>query len=71
MLCSQLGNMGGDPAKGIHHQTDRDRPTGAMLTTARAEVSGLGSEETARAEREKGGEKGECGKQTLPWLWGP
>lgn len=66
MLCSQLGNMGGDTAKRIHHRTDW-----AMVTTARAEVSGLGSEGTARVEREKGGEKEECGKQTLPWLWGP
>lgn len=52
-LCSQLGNMSGDTAKGIHHQTDR-----VMVTTARAEVGDLGSEGTARAEREKGGEKG-------------
>lgn len=53
VLCSLLGNMGGDAAKGIHHQTDRE-----MATTARAEVSDLRSEGTARAEGEKGGEKG-------------
>lgn len=42
-----------------------------MVTTGRAEVSDVGSEGTARAEREKGGENGACGKQTLPCLWGP
>lgn len=34
VLCPQLGNMGGDAAKGIHHQTDQE-----MVTTARAEVT--------------------------------